>query len=49
MGYFNPGRALEMLEREKATATYPSFVTIMADLNLSPELQEDGTSRVSGS
>lgn len=30
--HFEPGLALEMLEREKATMTYPSFVTIMQDL-----------------
>lgn len=30
--HFEPGLALEMLERERATMTYPSFVTIMQDL-----------------
>jgi acyl-CoA synthetase (AMP-forming)/AMP-acid ligase II len=32
MSYFEAGAALEMLEKEKATATYPCFVTIMSDL-----------------
>lgn len=30
--HFEPGLALEMLARERATMTYPSFVTIMQDL-----------------
>ena len=32
MGHFDAGEALTMLEEEAATATYPCFVTIMADL-----------------
>lgn len=30
--YFDAGTALEMLERERATVAYPTFVTIMQDL-----------------
>lgn len=30
--HFEPGQALEMLERERATLAYPCFVTIMQDL-----------------
>jgi fatty-acyl-CoA synthase len=32
MDYFDPGVALQMLERYKVTATYPCFVTIMQGL-----------------
>ena len=32
MSYFEAGAALKMLETNKVTATYPCFVTIMADL-----------------
>ena len=46
MSYFDAGRALEMLEREKATATYPSFVTIMADLIYHPNFKKTDLSRI---
>jgi acyl-CoA synthetase (AMP-forming)/AMP-acid ligase II len=46
MSYFDAGKALEMLEREKATATYPSFVTIMADLIYHPNFKKTDLSRV---
>ena len=32
MAYFDAGVALDMLERERVTVTYPCFVTIMSDL-----------------
>jgi fatty-acyl-CoA synthase/long-chain acyl-CoA synthetase len=37
MGYFDPGVALEMLEKYKVTAAYPSFVTIMQGLIYHPD------------
>jgi fatty-acyl-CoA synthase len=46
MGYFDAGQALEMLEREKVTATYPSFVTIMADLIYHPNFKKTDLTRV---
>jgi acyl-CoA synthetase (AMP-forming)/AMP-acid ligase II len=46
MGYFDAGKALEMLEREKVTATYPSFVTIMADLIYHPNFKKTNLTRV---
>ncbi len=44
--HFDAGLALEMLEREKATATYPSFVTIMQDLINHPNFPSTDLSRV---
>ena len=44
--HFEAGLALEMLEKEKATATYPSFVTIMQDLINHPSFPETDLSRV---
>ena len=46
MGYFDAGKALEMLEQEKATATYPCFVTIMADLIYHKDFSKTDLSRV---
>lgn len=37
--YFDAGVALEMLERERATIAYPSFVTIMQDLVTHPRFE----------
>ncbi len=44
--HFEAGLALDMLEREKATATYPSFVTIMQDLISHPNFPSTDLSRV---
>ena len=44
--HFEAGLALEMLEKEKATATYPSFVTIMQDLISHPSFPKTDLSRV---
>ncbi len=46
MSYFDAGIALEMLERERATATYPCFVTIMSDLIHHPDFPERDLSRI---
>ncbi len=46
MGYFDAGQALEMLERERVTATYPCFVTIMSDLIYHPNFKKADLSRV---
>lgn len=46
MGYFDAGVALHMLEREKATATYPCFVTIMSDLIYHKDFEKADLSRV---
>jgi fatty-acyl-CoA synthase len=46
MGYFDAGQALEMLESERATATYPCFVTIMSDLIYHPDFKKADLSRV---
>lgn len=43
---FDPGVALEMLEREKATHAYPSFVTIMQDLVEHPRFAQTDLSSV---
>lgn len=44
--HFEPGLALEMLERERATMTYPSFVTIMQDLITHKNFPNTDLSRV---
>ena len=44
--HFEAGLALDMLEKEKATATYPSFVTIMQDLINHPNFPKTDLSRV---
>jgi fatty-acyl-CoA synthase len=46
MGHFDAGLALRMLEQEKATATYPCFVTIMADLIYHPDFKKADLSRI---
>jgi fatty-acyl-CoA synthase len=46
MSYFDAGIALKMLEKERATATYPSFVTIMSDLIYHPSYANTDLSRV---
>ncbi len=44
--YFEPGIALDMLERERASCAYPCFVTIMQDLIGHPRFAETDLSRV---
>ncbi len=46
MEHFEAGKALKMLEKEKATATYPSFVTIMSDLIYHPDFRKTNLSRI---
>jgi fatty-acyl-CoA synthase/long-chain acyl-CoA synthetase len=46
MGYFDPGIALNMLEKYKVTATYPSFVTIMQGLIYHPNFAKTDLSRI---
>ena len=46
MGYFDPGVALQMLEKYKVTATYPSFVTIMQGLIYHPNFAKTNLSRI---
>ena len=46
MPYFDAGTALQMLEREKVTATYPCFVTIMSDLIYHPDFTKTDLSRI---
>jgi acyl-CoA synthetase (AMP-forming)/AMP-acid ligase II len=46
MSHFEAGEALEMLERERATATYPSFVTIMSDLIYHPRFPKTDLRRI---
>lgn len=46
MPYFDAGTALQMLEREKVTATYPCFVTIMSDLIYHPDFPKTDLSRI---
>ena len=46
MSYFDAGVALKMLESERATATYPCFVTIMSDLIHHPDFSDTDLSRV---
>jgi len=45
-GVFEAGKALEMLEKERATATYPCFVAIMSDLIYHPNFKKTDLSRV---
>jgi acyl-CoA synthetase (AMP-forming)/AMP-acid ligase II len=44
--HFEPGMALEMLGRERATVAYPSFVTIMQDLISHPSFKSTDLSRL---
>lgn len=46
MGYFDPGVALDMLERYEVTATYPSFVTIMQGLIYHPDFPKRNLRRI---
>jgi fatty-acyl-CoA synthase/long-chain acyl-CoA synthetase len=46
MGRFEAGAALEMLEQEQVTATYPCFVTIMSDLIHHPDFATTDLSRI---
>lgn len=46
MHYFDAGIALDMLEREKVTATYPCFVTIIQDLVNHPRFADTDLSAV---
>ena len=46
MSYFDAGVALKMLEEERATATYPCFVTIMSDLIHHPNFAKTDLSRI---
>lgn len=46
MSYFDAGAALKMLEAERATATYPCFVTIMSDLIHHPDFTNTNLSRI---
>jgi acyl-CoA synthetase (AMP-forming)/AMP-acid ligase II len=45
-GYFKAGEALQMMEEEKVTATYPCFWTIMSDLVDHPDFEKTDLSRV---
>ena len=44
--HFEAGMALNMLEKERATMTYPSFVTIMQDLINHPDFPKTDLSRI---
>jgi fatty-acyl-CoA synthase len=46
MSYFDPGVALDMLERYEVTATYPCFVTIMQGLIYHPNFARVDLSRI---
>jgi acyl-CoA synthetase (AMP-forming)/AMP-acid ligase II len=46
MSYFDAGVALRMLEQERATVTYPCFITIMADLINHPDFEKTDLSHV---
>jgi acyl-CoA synthetase (AMP-forming)/AMP-acid ligase II len=46
MNYFDAGVALKMLEAERATATYPCFVTIMSDLIHHPDFPHTDLHRI---
>jgi acyl-CoA synthetase (AMP-forming)/AMP-acid ligase II len=46
MSYFDAGAALKMLEAERATATYPCFVTIMSHLIRHPDFPTTDLSRI---
>ncbi len=45
-GYFRAGEALQMMEREKVTATYPCFWAIMSDLVDHPDFEKTDLSRI---
>ncbi|MFK8031836.1 MAG: class I adenylate-forming enzyme family protein [Gammaproteobacteria bacterium] len=46
MSYFDAGVALDMLEREEASVTYPCFITIMSDLIHHPNFEKTDLSKV---
>ncbi|HSN73282.1 MAG TPA: class I adenylate-forming enzyme family protein [Steroidobacteraceae bacterium] len=46
MQHFDAGVALKMLDQESVTATFPSFVTIMADLIHHPDFPQTDLSRM---
>lgn len=46
MPFFEAGNALKMLEKEKVTATYPCFVTIMQDMIEHPDFHKTDLSKV---
>lgn len=46
MHHFDAGQALAMLDGERATATYPCFVTIMSDLIYHADFKKTDLSRV---
>jgi fatty-acyl-CoA synthase/long-chain acyl-CoA synthetase len=46
MSFFEAGQALRTLEKEKVTATYPCFVTIMSDLIHHPDFSKTDLSRI---
>lgn len=46
MAHFDAGIALDMLEREAASVTYPCFVTIMSDLIHHPNFEKTDLSKV---
>ena len=46
MPYFQAGQALAMLERDKVTATYPCFITIMQDLIHHPDFPKTDLSSI---
>jgi len=45
-GYFQAGEALQMMEKDRVTATYPCFWTIMSDLVDHPDFEKTDLSRV---
>ena len=46
MPVFDAGKGLKMLSQERATATYPCFVTIMSDLIYHPDFKKTDLSRI---
>ena len=46
MAHFDAGVALEMLQRDEVTVTYPCFVTIMSDLIKHPDFASTDLSRI---
>ena len=46
MSYFDAGVALKMLEEERASVTYPCFITIMSDLIHHPDFENTDLSAV---
>ncbi|MBV7407453.1 class I adenylate-forming enzyme family protein [Maritimibacter sp. DP1N21-5] len=46
MQYFDAGVALEMIERDRATVTYPSFGTFIADMIYHPDFEKRDLSSI---